>query len=166
MKYGFGFVFLVLLQVGILSNIDFLGYVNPYFYIYLIIILPFTISRLNLLFIGFVLGLSVDLFLNTPGLHTFPTVFIAYIRSLISRKSISKSELEGVKYPTLFKLGLGSYFAYSASIVVFHHLILYALETFRWSGVLDTLLGAVYSSIMTLILVFVAQITFASREKI
>ena len=124
-KYGVWFIFLVLLQVGILSNIDFLGYVNPFFYIYLIIILPFTISRLNILILGFVLGLSVDLFLNTPGLHTFPTVFVAYIRSLVSRKSISKSELEVVKNPTLFNLGLNSFFAYSAGIVVFHHFILY-----------------------------------------
>ncbi len=164
-KQGIWFVFIVLLQVGILSNINFLGFVNPFFYIYLIIILPFNSSKLKVLLIGFFLGLSIDMFLNTPGLHTFPTVFVAYIRPLIIRRSISKSELELIKNPTLFNLGLSSFGIYAVSMIFIHHFILYAMESFRWSGMLDTLLGAVYSSIMTLILVFLAQILFGNRDK-
>ena len=165
-KYGIGFVFLVLLQFGILSNINFLGYINPFFYIYLLIVLPFTTSRLNILFIGFFLGLSIDIFLNTPGLHTFPTVFIAFIRTLVIRKSITKSELELVKNPTIYNLGLSSFGVYATSMVFIHHFILYALESFRWSGFIDTFLGAIYSSIMTLVLVLLSQIVFGKREKV
>ena len=39
------FVFLVLLQVLILNNIQFSGYINPYFYIYFILLLPFDTPR-------------------------------------------------------------------------------------------------------------------------
>ena len=66
-------VILLLLQFLVLNNINFMGYVNPYIYILIILLLPYRITRWMLLIIGFALGFAVDYFSNTLGLpyHRF-----------------------------------------------------------------------------------------------
>jgi len=47
------FVVLILLQVLLLNDINFLGYINPYLYILFIILLPAGINQTRLLFFSF-----------------------------------------------------------------------------------------------------------------
>ena len=56
------FILLVLTQVLLLNHIDFLGYVNPYIYILFIIVFPFTGNKSLLIFLSFILGLTIDFF--------------------------------------------------------------------------------------------------------
>ncbi|MDO8928192.1 MAG: rod shape-determining protein MreD, partial [Bacteroidota bacterium] len=57
-KYTIIFVGLVLLQVLILNNIQFSGFINPYVYILFIMLLPFTIPGYAILGLSFLLGVS------------------------------------------------------------------------------------------------------------
>ena len=77
------FIILVLFQVLVLNNINFLGYINPYIYILFIILFPIINNRLLFIFLGFFVGLSVDLFLDSGGVHAAACVTIAYIRPVI-----------------------------------------------------------------------------------
>jgi len=61
------FIFLVLFQVWILNNLRVGGYINPYFYIYFVLLLPFSAPKWLLLVSSFLLGISIDLFMNTRG---------------------------------------------------------------------------------------------------
>ena len=76
----FRFILLVLFQVLVLNNIQFLGYINPYLYILFILSLPVQMPRWFLLVLAFILGLSIDIFSNTLGMHAFATVFVAFFR--------------------------------------------------------------------------------------
>ena len=69
LKHSVRFVFLVLLQVLILNNIQLNGFINPYLYILFIIMLPFEIPVWLLMLLAFVMGISIDMFLNTMGIH-------------------------------------------------------------------------------------------------
>ena len=79
------FIFLVLFQVLILNNIQLSGYINPYFYVYFILLLPFETPRWVLLISAFILGFAIDAFTNTPGLNTAACVFMAFIRHFVIR---------------------------------------------------------------------------------
>ena len=63
------FILLVLVQVIVLNKINFLGYINPYIYILFIILFPIKNNRVLFIFLGFLLGLTVDLFLDSGGVH-------------------------------------------------------------------------------------------------
>ena len=78
------FVVLVLVQVLVLNNIHFMGYINPYVYVLFILLLPVRFSRLFTLILAFALGLIIDAFSNTYGIHAFSTVLIAFLRPLPS----------------------------------------------------------------------------------
>ena len=73
----FSFIVLILLQVLVLNNVQFLGFLNPYIYILFILSLPVKFPRWITLILGFVLGLIIDVFSNTIGTHAFATVLIA-----------------------------------------------------------------------------------------
>src|SRR5512137_2722988 len=84
-RYTVIFVILIFLQVLLFNNIQFSGYINPYVYVMLILLLPVEIPSWLLLIICFFSGLTVDLFNGTPGIHTSATVFSGFIRPYILR---------------------------------------------------------------------------------
>src|SRR5210317_1030582 len=77
------FIALVLIQALVLNHINFLSYINPYVYILFIILFPIKNNRLLFIFIAFLLGLTVDLFSDSGGIHAAACVTIAYIRPVV-----------------------------------------------------------------------------------
>ena len=91
------FVVLVLFQVLVVNHIRLGGYVHPYIYMIFILLLPINIQNWQLLLLGFGLGLAVDLFTGTPGLHAGATTLMAFCRPRII-KLISGNESYLVRY--------------------------------------------------------------------
>ena len=74
------FVVLVLVQVLILNNIHFLRVATPFLYLYFILKMPVGSSRTNVVFFSFLIGLTIDVFSNTPGMHAFACTLAGFIR--------------------------------------------------------------------------------------
>ena len=157
------FVFLVLLQVLILNNIQFSGYINPYFYIYFILLLPFDTPRWLLLISAFLLGFSIDAFTNTLGLNTAASVFIAFLRPFVITAISTGTEVTAG--PSLRNQGLKWFAYYSIILVLVHHVTLFYLEIFRFTEFFQTLLRVLLSSVFTLLLVFIAEYLSFSGKK-
>ena len=81
------FILLVLIQALVLNNINFLGYINPYIYILFVILYPINNNRMLFILTSFFLGLTVDLFLDSGGVHAAATTLIAYARPLFLKTS-------------------------------------------------------------------------------
>ena len=77
------FVVLILAQALLFNNINFMGYVNPYPYILFILLFPINNNRTLFVFLSFMLGLFVDIFSNSGGVHAAACVTIAYIRPAV-----------------------------------------------------------------------------------
>ena len=89
------FVLFISLQVFVLDNIPPLHrFIIPVIYYLFILWLPFSVPRFWLLILGFITGLSLDYFTNTPGLHAAACVLIAYIRPFIVNLLIPKDSSE------------------------------------------------------------------------
>jgi len=73
------FILLVLLQVLVFSNMRIGAYV-PYVYVLFILIFPIKSDRSIFLFSSFLLGLSLDFFFSSGGVHAAACTIIAYIR--------------------------------------------------------------------------------------
>lgn len=152
------FVFLILLQVLVLNNIEFSGLINPYLYVLFILLLPFEIPNWVLLFIGLITGLCIDVFTDTLGLHASATVFMAFIRSILLS---FMSPREGYETGTSPKLSLDNpawFVEYAIILVFIHHFVLFYLEVFSFTNFFLTLLRIFLSSVFTLILVLLSQI--------
>ena len=75
------FVLLLLLQVLLFNNINFLGYVNPYIYLIFFLSLPVSFKTSQSMLLGFLMGFIIDIFANTMGVHTFACVLLCFVRN-------------------------------------------------------------------------------------
>jgi cell shape-determining protein MreD len=151
------FVFLILFQVLILNNIQFSGYINPYFYIYFILLLPFETPRWLLMLSAFLLGISLDAFTNTFGLNAFACVLMAFVRPFVITTISTGTEFMIGHSPSLKNQGVKWFAYYSVILVLVHHFALFYLEIFRFMEFFQTLLRVLLSSLFTLIIVFIAE---------
>ncbi|WP_159800204.1 rod shape-determining protein MreD [Flavobacterium sp. MK4S-17] len=144
------FIGLIALQVVLFNRINLLGFLNPYPYILFILLYPVNSNRAGLLLSSFFLGLVLDMFLNSGGSHAVACVTLAYLRPSFFRFSFGISyEYQTVKINDRLSPERFSFILIS---VVTHHLILYLLEIFRFSLILDILIRTVATTIFTLIL--------------
>ncbi|MCF8298941.1 MAG: hypothetical protein K9J13_15440 [Saprospiraceae bacterium] len=157
------FVVLILVQVFILNNIRLGGYINPYLYVYFILLLPFETPKWLLLISAFFLGLSVDYFSDTMGMHAAASVLMAFSRPLVLSLISSRREYEqGIK-PSILDLGFRWFFTYSLILVAIHHLLYFYLEVFRTTEFFITLYRAFISIVFTILLIILTQVLFHKK---
>lgn len=159
----FLFVSLLLLQVLVLNNIRFLGYVNPYLYIVFVFSYPIRNNRFPFLILAFILGLLIDAFSDSGGINAFATLFIAYIRLFFIKTIFKKTTSE---YQS-FSLRLESFdkvFNYVVTLTFIHHFILFLLVNFGFKNFTNVLLNTFLSSVFTLILYFLGRFIFTKKH--
>ena len=157
------FISLVFLQVVLFNNINFLGYLNPYIYIMLIALFPVKNNRFIIIFLSFFLGLSIDLFSDTGGIHAAACVFIAYIRPAILKFSFGMIyEHQTIKFNTV---EFGEKLTYLTILTFLHHFMLFFLEMFNVSQIILVLQKTIFSSIFTILLILIITIIFSKKTK-
>ncbi len=156
-KHILRFVFLIALQVLLLNNIQFSGYVNPYLYVFIILMLPFATPVWLVMLISLLAGLLVDMFQNTAGMHAAACVLMGYSRSFILKLFSPRDGYADSTEPTLHYLGASWYFSYSFILVFIHHFTYFFIEAFSFHEFLFTLTRMLFSLIFTMILIFISQ---------
>lgn len=158
------FIGLLLFQGLILNQVELHGVINPYIYPLFILLLPFETPKWALLLLGFVMGISVDFFTNTPGLHAAVGVLIAYLRPAVLLLNKPISGYESFHQPNLGSLGF-SWFVFYAGVCIFiHHLFFFFLESYSFSYFFYTLTKVIASTIMSLIIIILYQYLFYSKR--
>jgi hypothetical protein len=155
-KYVLMFISLVLVQVLIFNQVQFSGFFNPYVYLLFIILLPLSAPRYLVLILAFLLGLMIDIFSNSLGVHSAATVFTAYVRPLVIRV-ISNREDDKSDYPGLHQNKLIWFVNYVLIMVLLHHSILFYLEVYTFANFFNTLYRVLLSSLFSIIIIVLSQ---------
>jgi hypothetical protein len=141
------FIFLVLTQVLIFNNIELGGFLNPYVYVLFILLLPF----------GFGLGLTVDIFSETLGMHTAATVLMAYLRPAVLRTFSPREGYEAGSLPRVHYYGLQWFIQYTVVLVFAHHAMLFLTEMFRFQDIFAILLRIILSTLFSASIIVLSQ---------
>lgn len=151
------FIFFILLQVLILNNIQFSGFVNPYLYVFIILMLPFETPVWLVMCISFGAGILVDMFQDSMGMHASACVALGYARSIILKLFSPRDGYDPTTEPTLYYLGASWYLSYSLILVTLHHFVFFTIEAFSFHQYNYTLMRLLYSVIATSLLLFLCQ---------
>ncbi len=166
-KYIGFFIAFILFQGIILNNIELSGYINPYLYVAFILMLPFETPNWLVLLIAFLLGLIMDMFTSTLGMHISATLFMAFCREYLLKLIAPRGGYEFNHKPSLQVMGFSWYLLYASILVLLHHLFLFYIESFKITQFFSTFFRAVFSSIFTLTLILAVQLfNFKSNEKL
>jgi rod shape-determining protein MreD len=153
------FILLILLQVLVFNHIEIDSYLIPHIYIMFILLLPFETPKWLLLLSAFLLGLFIDMFSYTIGLHTAACVLMAFLRPIV-QNIISRQEYEPGVQPGISGLGFKWFLAYTVILVGSHHLLIYFLDEFRFISVLTVIFRALLNTGLTTISIVIAQLLF------
>jgi rod shape-determining protein MreD len=145
------FVALILFQVLLLNRISLFGVATPVLYVYFL--LKLSIGR-NLYYVitsAFVMGLIIDIFLNTPGMNAAAITIVAAFR-----KSISGLFFEREGYDDFvpgMNVAAGPFVRFTIFMVILHLTLLFFIESFTLFNLKNTLLRIVTSSVVTIPLI-------------
>ena len=152
------FLFVILIQVFVLNQIQFSGYINPYYYIIFILLLPIKTPAWLSMGLAFFLGFSIDIFSQSPGLHTAASVFIAYIRPSIINSLKTSGEINRDLEPNMSNMGIKWFISYAVIMIILHHSLYFFLEVFSFTSSFSTIYRILLSSIATFITIIIAQL--------
>lgn len=156
-KYFLQFAVLIILQLLIFNNIEFTGYVNPYVYVLFILLLPFETPKALLLILAFILGLIIDLFIGTPGVHSTATLSMAFLRPYVLNIFAPRDGYQAGTNPRIRYYGLEWFVKYTAILVIIHHFILFYLEVLSFNHFFNTFLRSFASTSFTLLILVLSQ---------
>lgn len=146
-RFGW-FIGLVLLQVLILNNIHILGFATPFLYVYFILKFASGTSRNELMLWGFAIGLTVDVFSNTPGMNAAATTLLAFVRPLFLRLFTPRDLLDSI-VPSFKTMGIAPFLKFVVLSVLVHHLVLLSIEFFSFTSLPLLLLRVVACTLLT-----------------
>ena len=159
------FVVLVIAQVLIVNHIRLGGYVHPYIYLIFVMLLPINMPGWQLLLSGFGIGLVIDLFMGTLGMHAGATTLMAFCRPTIIKLVSGSQKFENIKEPSVNQLGFPWFLRYTLCMVTIHNFTLFMLEGFSFHLVGQALLRILISVPVSVFLILLILYLFSVTTK-
>ena len=150
------FVVLVLAQALVLNRIQLFNCATPLLCVYFVIILPRNYPRWATLLWSFFMGLSVDMFANTPGVGAASLTLIGFIQPMLLELFLPREPEENI-CSSASALGFWRFAGLAAVLVAVFCLVFFALEQFSLSGWLFWLQCAGGSFLFTILLVLTLE---------
>ena len=133
-------------------------------YIAFLLLLPFDISKVMLLILGFSTGVLVDVFYDTIGIHAAACTLLAYIRPYVIMFTTPRGGYEANMRLSLQGMGNDWFIPYILILTFIHHSVLFFLEAIQLDLFLFTLSKAVSSTLFTCVVIVLVQYLFYSSK--
>ncbi|MBJ2183918.1 MAG: rod shape-determining protein MreD [Muribaculaceae bacterium] len=155
---------LVPAQAVIFNNLAVFGVALPLVFIYVLITLPVTTGANLVLTIGFLSGLAVDVFSDTPGLNALACTVLAFMRRPVLHLYLPLDDELGPAPLGLRSLGPENYLKYMLTMVLLYCFLVFTVEAFELFNLRLWILRIVCSTIYTFIFIY-AFASLASRTR-
>jgi hypothetical protein len=157
------FVLLVITQVLIFNNLNFLGFINPFVYVIFFYWYPIKTNRAIFMLSAFLLGLAIDIFSDTLALNALASVTIAYARPSIMRFCFGVNyDFQSFSFKNTTKVQRVTFLAL---LVILHHLIFFSFEILSIAHILLILKKVLATGMVTLILCVLFSSLFSPKSE-
>ena len=151
------FLILILLQVLILKRIsigwsDF-NYIHFFIYPLFILLIPLKVPKPALLILAFFTGLIIDIFYDSPGLHTSALVFMTFTRNYVLKFLEPREGYKIETTPSIFNFGFNWFLIYSSILVFLNVFWYFSVEAFSFQYYTDIILKTIFSFIFSEVLI-------------
>lgn len=131
-------------------------------YLYLVLRLPVDWNRNLQILVGFLVGLIVDIFCNTPGLHALACSTTMWMRVPLLHMFIVQDDIKN-GCPTYHRLGFSIFSKFLLSMLLLHCVVLFVVESFTLFNFLNLILKIVMSVILSFLVLWVADMANTSK---
>ena len=160
----FTFLILALFQVLVLKYMVLFGVGFCFLYLMALLILPLEMGFAGAMITGLLLGLTVDIFYNTTGIHAAASVLVMFIRPYWMSISKPRSGYEVNDLPMISNYGLTWFVIYALPLIALHSLAVFLIES---GGQLIglSLLKMFVTSVISLVFMISIQYLFYSKSR-
>jgi len=153
------FISYITLQVAVAQSIVPSHHALCFVYVGFLLLLPWQrISLILQLLLAFVIGLVIDAFYNSLGIHAFATVLMVYIRTFLLKLMLPTSSYEPDTRPTLSSLGFRRFSIYALILLLIHHTTVFYLDAWGSALSLLTIRKVILSTLLTYFAVCITQV--------
>ncbi len=153
----------VLLQLLVLYKFAIFNTAFAFFYVAFILLLPPRQSRISTMTIAFFLGLIIDVFSSTPGIHTSATVLVAFLRyPWLTRLKGTPDDLATIQ---VHSWGFGSFLLFIFPLIFLHHTLLFTLENGSLNPFMLLFSRIFYSSLLTTLVIVLSNSLIANKRR-
>lgn len=164
-SYTFLVLLLGLIQIFFLKNLALFGLAFGFLYLLGILILPTSIQAFPLMLIAFFIGLAIDIFYETIGMHTAAVTLLAFLRPFWLKVTSPSGGYDEVEEPSLSELGLGRFISYSFPLIFVFSLAFFTADQWGTGGFFGVINKSILSSIFTTLLAILVQLLFFKRKR-
>ncbi len=166
LRYILLFAVVVFLQVTVGNSIHLFGVAIPFLYIYFLVRLPLSLSVNWVMTLAFLLGLTIDTFCNTPGMHALSCVVLAVLRKPVLNLYTPRGEDYIEATPSIRSFGMSLYVRYTLTLSFCFCLTLFLIESLSFLNVGRLSLRVFASTILTFLMILgMDSLTRSGREK-
>jgi len=162
------FVALVFIQALILKNINLGGqsfnYINIIIYPLFLILLPLRTPHSILVLLGFLIGIFVDAFYDSYGIHASAAVFTGFIRPYVLQIFAPKGGYNLNFSPTKSRFGFNWFISY-CSMMLFAHLFFYfSVDAYTFYYINEIFLRTVSTFIISMLIILIYKFLLDPAE--
>lgn len=158
----FLFLLLILIQVLLLSRINLFGLATPVLYGYFLLKLPIGRNLFYVIISAFLMGLIIDIFLNTPGMNAAAITLVAMLRKPMMSLFFEKEEFEG--FVPGMNSAPGPFVRFTIFTIFLHLTLLFFIESFTLFNLVNTLLRIIISAVSSIILIIALDMLIYRRK--
>ena len=147
------YTIILAVQLLIFNQFKLFGFITPLIYLIIFVHYKITYDKTVLLILGFLIGLIIDLSMQTYGCHTFSTITICYLRGRIEKNSFGVNA--NLPSAMIKDTPLFSRISFFLSLIAIHSIIYYSLIFFNINLLSTIFLYAFINSIATFIIIWI-----------
>lgn len=160
-----GVIVYILVQILVLKNLVLFGFAFCFLYVLFLLLLPIETKTIPTLMIAFALGLIVDVFYDTIGIHTASLLVIAFIRRpWIKILTPTVGYDEDLK-PSVLNMGIGWHTKYSLPLLIVFNAFFFFIESMGTDLFIPVVQKIVASTIFVFIMSIIAQLLFYRKRR-
>lgn len=153
------FLALVFIQTLILRNINLGGqsfnYINIIIYPLFLILLPLRTPHSVLVLLGFLIGIFVDAFYDTYGIHASAAVFTGFVRPYVLKILAPKGGYNLNFSPTKSRFGFNWFIGYCSTMLFAHLFFYFSVDAYTFYYIDEIFLRTVSTFIISMIIILI-----------
>lgn len=162
------FLIVFLLQAFVLAsftiNYPILDNTNVIIYPLIILLFPLRTPNGLILLYSFGLGIMLDFFYNSPGIHASAAVLTAFLRPYVLSWIEPRGGYSVESSPTMREYGSTWFVMYSAILMLVHLFFLFSVQAFTFVYIIEILLKTLLSFVVSMIFILIYMYLFNPKE--
>jgi len=157
-------IVLLLIQIFLLKNVQLALWdkyvVMIFVYPLALLLLPIGLPRSALITMAFIMGMVIDIFYDSLGIHTASFVFTAFMRSFVLRLLEPRGGYRIDYTPELRIYGPGWFLSFVGIMMFLHCFVFFSIDAFTFVYFDKILVNSIFTFFVSYIVVILYKVVF------